>query len=114
MTGDDRGDEADPELPDAVDHVRLADLAARPGAAALGGSPRVVRLALEAGESVPSHDHPGTTVVVYVVDGVVDLRLDGESHEVAAGELLRFPGERAVAPLAVEDAVALVFLVDDR
>lgn len=96
-----------------VEHVRLDDVEGRPGAVALGGSPRVVRLAMAAGESVPSHDHPGTTVVLYVVEGTVDARLDGEPREVAAGELLRFPGERAVAPLAVEDAVALVFLVDD-
>ena len=95
-----------------VDHVRLDDLDGRPGARALDGSPRVIRLALDAGESVPPHDHPGTTVVLHVVEGVVDVRLDGESIEVAAGELVRFPGEREVSPLAVEDAVALVYLVD--
>ena len=100
-------------LGDDVEHVRLEDLEGRPGARALDGTPRVIRLALEAGESVPPHDHPGTTVVLHVVDGVLDARLDGESVEVVAGELVRFDGDREVAPRAVEDATALVFLVDD-
>lgn len=99
--------------PDDVEHVRLDDLEGRPGARALDGTPVVIRLALDAGESVPPHDHPGTTVVLHVVEGVLDVRLDGASHEVAAGELVRFPGEREVSPLAVEDAVALVYLVED-
>ena len=98
---------------EALDHVRLADLEGRPGARALDGSPRVIRLALDAGEAVPPHDHPGTTVVLHVVEGVLDARLGGESVEVAAGELLRFDGDRDVAPLALEDATALVYLVED-
>lgn len=109
----DPGDADREEDHERVDHVRLDDLDGRPGTVALDGSPRVVRLALDAGESVPPHDHPGATVVLYVVEGVLDARIDGESLEVAAGELVRFPGEREVAPLAVADAVALVFLVDD-
>lgn len=113
MTADDRTGDADSVDGDPVDHVSLDEIEGRPGAVAVSGPPRVVRLALDAGESVPPHDHPGTTVLLYVVEGAVDARLDGEPHEVAAGELLRFPGERTVAPLAVQDAVALVFLVDD-
>ena len=96
----------------APDRVDLADLEGTPAAEALGGSPRVVRLRLTAGESIDPHSHPGTTVVIHVVEGVLDARLDGEPLELSAGELLRFPGEREVAPLAVEDAVALVFLAE--
>ena len=95
-----------------TDHVRLDDLEARPGATALEGDPRVLRLALDAGEGVPPHDHPGSTVVLFVVSGALEAALDDSVHELIGGELLRFGGDRSVAITALESAVALVFLVD--
>lgn len=92
--------------------VDVADLETRPGAVALDGEPRVIRLALDAGETVPAHDHPGTTVLLFVVAGTVAVELDGAAHELAAGELLRFDGDRAIAIEAIDDATALVTLVE--
>ncbi|MFB6137014.1 MAG: cupin domain-containing protein [Halobacteriaceae archaeon] len=73
-----------------------------------GTGPRVVRLALEADESVPPHTHPGTDVVLHVLDGQLELTLDGEHTVVDAGQVTRFSGEREISPRALEDSRALV------
>ena len=65
---------------------------------------------LAAGECVPEHEHPDRTVLVHVLEGAVDVALDGDSNPVEAGEILRFEGESAVEPAAREDSVALVVL----
>ena len=61
------------------DVTTLSDLSATPHATVFDGPPRTVRLAL-----------------------------DGEAHDLAAGDLLRFHGDHEVEPEAVEDATALV------
>jgi len=97
--------ETDPET------VGLADLDGEPHARAFPGrEPKTVRLSLSAGESVAEHDHPDRTVLFHALEGVFDVRLDGEAHRVAAGELLRFDGERSVEPTAREDGTALIVL----
>ena len=94
-----------------VSKVRLADLDGEPHAAAFPGhEPKTVRLSLDAGESVPEHTHPDRTVLFHALTGTFEVRLDGEEHPVAAGEIVRFDGETAVEPTAVEDATALVVL----
>ena len=78
--------------------------------------PKTVRLRLEAGDEVPAHSHPGFAIVFHVVTGRMELALDGATHEVAAGELLRFGGDRDISPRAPVDSTAvLVFApaVDD-
>ncbi|MFB6080142.1 MAG: cupin domain-containing protein [Haloferacaceae archaeon] len=72
--------------------------------------PRVVRLALDAGERVPAHRHPEANVVAYLVSGRLDLSLDDETHELRAGDAIRFDGRREVSPRAVERSVALLVL----
>lgn len=95
----------------ATEHVALADLTAAPQATAFPDhEPRTVRLSLNAGESVPEHTHPGRDIVFHVLDGRIELGLDDETLDVAAGELVRFPGERRVSPSAPVDATALVLL----
>ena len=74
------------------------------------GDPRVLQLSLAAGEERPPHSHPDRVVVCHVVEGRLDLHLDGESHDVRAGEVTRFDGVREVAPRAVEDTRALLVL----
>jgi quercetin dioxygenase-like cupin family protein len=96
-----------------VETARLDDLTERPAATAFDGEPRTVRLALDAGESVPEHSHPGATVLLIVQRGTLDVTVDGETHTLDAGGLIRFDGERPVAPTAREDSVAVVVLVDD-
>ncbi|WP_267643791.1 cupin domain-containing protein [Haloarchaeobius amylolyticus] len=75
--------------------------------------PRVVRLALEAGEEMPEHSHPEETIVLHVLSGELDLRLDGEPNHLGAGELIRFDGERDIQPRALSDTVALLFFAAD-
>lgn len=71
-------------------------------------APKTIRLALEAGESVPRHSHPGEDVVLHLVEGRLELELDDERYDLAAGDLVRFAGEREVSPTAVEDSVAVI------
>lgn len=103
----------DAETPDgsATEHVALADLTTEPQATAFPEhEPRTVRLSLDAGEAVPEHTHPGRDIVFHVLEGRIELGLDDETLDVAAGELVRFPGERRVSPSAPVDATALVLL----
>ncbi|QKY19422.1 cupin domain-containing protein [Halolamina sp. CBA1230] len=70
--------------------------------------PRAVRLELDAGDEVPPHTHPGANVVLHLLDGRLDLSLDGETYELAPGDVARFSGEREISPQAVEASTALV------
>lgn len=99
---------------DPTERADLDSLTDRPHADAFDGEPRTVRLALDAGESVPEHTHPDRNVVVAVLDGELTLRLDGEDHDLTAGDLVRFDGRRRVEPEARTDATALVVLSPAR
>ena len=70
--------------------------------------PRTVRLGLDAGDEVPAHTHPGTNVVLHLLDGRVDLSLDDETYELTPGDVARFSGEREISPHAIEASTALV------
>jgi len=70
--------------------------------------PRTVRLRLDAGERVPPHDHPGTAVLLLVLSGGLDVRLDGEEYALDEGDVLRFDGERTIEPRARTATRALV------
>jgi len=72
--------------------------------------PKTIRLTLAAGEDVPSHDHPDREIVLYLVEGAVELQLGEETHELAAGDIVRFDGDQEVSPRAVEDSTALIVL----
>lgn len=105
-SGDAANDDSAP-----ADRARVADLDGEPHADAFPGKePKTIRLSLAAGERVPEHEHPDRTVLFHVLEGAVDVALDGDSHPVEAGEILRFEGESAVEPTAREDSVALVVL----
>lgn len=93
------------------ERVVLSELDTEPHARPFGSDePHTVRLSLDAGQSVAEHSHPGRTIVCYVVDGVLDLSLDGETHRVSAGDLVRFDGDQDISPTAVEDTTALLVL----
>lgn len=92
------------------ERISLDDLTEAPHAEAIAGPPRVVRLSLDAGESVAPHRHPESHVVVHLLDGEIDLRLDDESHAMSAGDLIRFDGETTVEPRATTDSRAVVTL----
>ena len=70
--------------------------------------PRAVRLDVDAGDEVPPHTHPGTNVVLHLLDGRLDLSLDDETSELVPGDVARFSGEREISPRAVEASTALV------
>ncbi|WP_372909971.1 cupin domain-containing protein [Salinigranum sp.] len=80
------------------------------------GEPDVVRLRLDAGESVAPHSHPERRVVFFVVEGRFEVRLDDDSYPVGAGDCLRFDGDAEISPRATEDgpATALVVLARTR
>lgn len=72
--------------------------------------PKTVRLSLDADESVPAHSHPGRDIVLYLVEGEVELQLGDRTHDLTAGEIARFEGEQEISPRAVEPSVALIVL----
>jgi quercetin dioxygenase-like cupin family protein len=91
------------------ERTTLSDLDDRPHAEVFETrQPRTVRLALDAGERVPQHTHEGTNVILHLLDGRLELTLDDETYALDAGELIRFSGDRAVSPYAVESSRAVV------
>jgi len=94
-----------------MNRVRFEDLDAAPHAVAFpDAEPRVVKLALDAGERVEPHTHPEREIVLSLRAGELDLDLDDETHELSAGDVVRFDGRREVSPEAVTDAEALLVL----
>lgn len=89
----------------------LSELEATPHADVFPGcEPKTVRLELEAGEKIPGHTHPDREIVLYVVDGHLELRLGDDSHELAAEDIARFDGDREISPQAIEDSTVLIVL----
>jgi len=72
--------------------------------------PKTIRLTLDAGGEVAPHSHPDREIVFYLVEGAIELELDDETHELSAGDVARFDGEREIAPHAVEESTALIVL----
>lgn len=58
------------------------------------GAVRIVRVDLAEGLSTPPSSHPGSEWL-YVVQGSVVLRLDGETWELGTGDLFALDGERS-------------------
>jgi quercetin dioxygenase-like cupin family protein len=75
--------------------------------------PRTVRVQLEAGGEIAEHSHPGTSIVFFVVEGSLELRLDDESFALSAGEMVRFDGERTISGVTAEPTTAMVVLVEE-
>ncbi|MFB6184603.1 MAG: cupin domain-containing protein [Haloarculaceae archaeon] len=92
------------------DVTSLSDLDATPHATVFERDPRTVRLDLAAGESVAEHSHPGTSVLVHVLVGRLTATVDGEDYDLAAGDVLRFSGDRSIQPTAETATTALVVL----
>lgn len=89
----------------------LAELEGEPHANVFAGAePKTIRLTLAEGEAVAPHAHPDREIVFYLVEGRVELRLDDETVELAAGDVARFDGDRQIAPTALEASTALIVL----
>lgn len=75
----------------------------------------LVHIQLEAGGSVPAHDHCGQDVFFTVVRGTVDVTLGGtEIHTLSPGSVLHFPGESSVSVQAAEAGEFFVYLINRR
>lgn len=75
-----------------------------------GEGPKTIGLTLDADSEVAPHSHPDREIVFYLVEGAVELGLDGETHELSAGDVARFDGDQEIAPRAVEKSTALIVL----
>ena len=95
---------------DATERVHLPDLDGDGRGVLFEGEPRTVRLALEAGETVPPHEHPGRDIVCSVVEGELTMTLGDDDHSLTAGDVLRFDGDQDISPTAETDVVALLVL----
>jgi redox-sensitive bicupin YhaK (pirin superfamily) len=94
-----------------TDTVALDDLTEMPREVAFpGAEPKTVCLSLDAGEAVPAHRHPEREIVVYLVSGRLEVRVDGESNVLEPGDILRFDGRKEVSPTAEDDSTALLVL----
>jgi len=92
---------------------QLSELETEPHAILFDGAePRTIRLSLDADQRVDEHRHPGRVIVIYLIEGAIDLSLDGEVHRLTAGEAIRFDGDQDIAPAAIEDSTALVVLAE--
>ncbi|MFC6616050.1 MULTISPECIES: cupin domain-containing protein [Halobacteriales] len=74
--------------------------------------PKTIRLTLDAGEAVAAHDHPDREIVLYLIEGAIELTLDDEEYDLNAGDIVRFDGRREVSPRAIEPSVALIVLAE--
>lgn len=74
--------------------------------------PKTIRLTLDAGEAVAAHDHPNREIVLYLIEGAIELTLDDEEYDLNAGDIVRFDGCREVSPRAIESSVALIVLAE--
>lgn len=67
----------------------------------------VMRLVLQAGQSLPPHRVPGE-ITVQCIEGALDVAAEGRSHVLQAGQLLYLPGGVTHGVTALQDASALV------
>lgn len=77
-----------------------------------GTAPRTNLLQLASGEHVPEHRHPDRTILFYVIEGEITLRVGEDTASLRAGDLAQFDGEQEISPAAEADSRALVVLVE--
>lgn len=70
--------------------------------------PRTVRLQLEAEQQIPPHQHPGSDIVLYLVEGRLKLTLNEEEYEMDEGDLIQFSGNQDISPTAIEPSKAIL------
>lgn len=86
---------------------------AAPNILAKTASARALLFDYAAGEGLPPHKHSGQVVVVAALRGKIRVTVDGEAHELAAGEVTTVQTEGFFSSLALEDGTrVLVTLLD--
>jgi quercetin dioxygenase-like cupin family protein len=103
------------ELQPQIEELRADDSYERSGrlgrTLARSGRLRLVLVALNAGVEVGTHqaDSPMT---IQVVEGRIGFRIDGESHELRAGQVLFFEAGEAHDIRALDESALLLTLSD--
>ena len=72
--------------------------------------PKTTRLTLSERERVEPHSHPDREIVLYLISGEPELRLDEESYQVQTGDVVHFDGTHDISPSANTDCTALLVL----
>lgn len=67
----------------------------------------VIRLVLPAGKAMPPHKVAGE-ITVQCIEGRISVEVDGQGHELRAGQMLFLAGGVVHGVTALEDASALV------
>ncbi len=80
--------ERPPRAPDAVRPELLVEL----------DGLKVLRLDLDRGQRMHTHDHPGCNVMIQCLYGRAAVVLDGERVPMTQGQLLCFDGASSVSP----------------
>lgn len=92
-----------------IEVTKLAELEQTPHAEVFDQrEPRTVRLQLAADDRVPPHTHPGTNIVLYVVEGVLELTLADDQFELVPNDVIRFSGDQTISPRAIEPSTAII------
>ncbi|OLZ40960.1 cupin [Natrinema saccharevitans] len=71
-------------------------------------TPRTVRLELTEDQRVPEHRHSESNVVLYLLEGAVELTLGDEVYDLEPGDVARFDGDHDISPYAREASTALL------
>lgn len=73
----------------------------------------LVHIFLEAGKSVPAHDHKGQEVFFTLIKGAVTVKLNEvEDYPLVPGGVLNFAGEATVSVHATKDSEFFVYLIN--
>lgn len=78
------------------------------------GEPKTIQLSLDAGESIPAHEHPRQDIVFLLRSGAVDLTLGDETLSLSPGDVVRFDGDQNISPAATADSEALLVLASSE
>lgn len=89
----------------------LSDLEGTPHANVFpDAEPKTIRLTLDADQNVAPHTHPDREIVLYLVEGRIELQVGDQTDELTAGDIARFDGEQEISPRAIEASTALIVL----
>ena len=72
--------------------------------------PKTIRLTLSAGEHLEPHSHPDREIILYLISGELELRLDEDSYQVRPGDVVHFDRTHDISPSANTDSTALLVL----
>lgn len=91
--------------------VTLTNLEGEPHANVFpDAEPKTIRLTLDAGEAVPPHTHPDRQIVLYLIEGALDLQVGERQLSLEGGDIAQFDGDQEISPCATTESTALLVL----